>query len=874
MVRSSRSCARYQRRRAITAVTSRTLTALDHLHTSFIEQRPPAPSPVHPIAHASAAPSSPPRTPMSALQSRMIEHVTHCAQRFANRASLKPAEACGGTSDDDRDAFGWRSIAPSYLDDDDMDSQQYGGADPMIDSAAPRWVPSAYLTTHSAVKLVSDRVALPERAGEVNLLDFLPPDIAAYYASPHAGCMRTAEQLIAQREGGRVDAGTLAAVTAELTQHHHLSTSVEVASDIEVTIAPSFAAAHLAADGGDAKRSSPFTPAHDTLNTYHRTTHQSLTATRSSAVESGDGDDKDDDGTIGKDTNGKRSSRALPSRARAYADHDEYIKLLRRMDACGMLTWTTTPVVVVGLFGVAKTDGDTRLILDGRAANEIFTPPPHVALPTPDVFTSLEAKAGERVFVAKTDLSDFFYRFRTPEWMHPWFALPPVTAAECGHARFANAQRVWPCLAVLAMGWSHSVFATQAAHEHIMSTYMTHFPLTHRITSARAAAAANGCVDTRRIGWRPLHGVYIDDMFQFGTDEAALLASQDEYIAVMASLNLPVKRSKVTRPSPLGVEVLGMDIHGDHHTVGVHPSKLILLITETRALIAQRFLTGRQLAAVIGKWTWAALARRPAFAIMSACYRYIRVVDTIPGFTIWPSVIRELHALIALAPLLHSSLSHHHFAHAIAVDASMDGLGVCASTPDASQLAAMRSLPSRPPVTPEAPAIDGGAPHATLTASVGALGVRWRTIMAQPWRIDRGEEHINSYELRAVDAAARWALSHPHAIASRVTVLSDSSVTIGALSKGRSSSPVLLRRCRSIAASLLATGVQLDLRWIPSASNPADGPSRKFSDTPSAPFTAITPRATAAAIREAFTRGNESARGGGQSSPTTSSTRC
>jgi hypothetical protein len=72
-------------------------------------------------------------------------------------------------------------------------------------------------------------------------------------------------------------------------------------------------------------------------------------------------------------------------------------------------------------------------------------------------------------------------------------------------------------------------------------------------------------------------------------------------------------------------------------------------------------------------------------------------------------------------------------------------------------------------------------------------------------------------------------LSHPLSTRRRLLVLSDSQVAVGALSKGRSSAPTLLRRLRAISASLLAGGVQLSVRWIPSASNPADEPSRRFS---------------------------------------------
>ena len=61
---------------------------------------------------------------------------------------------------------------------------------------------------------------------------------------------------------------------------------------------------------------------------------------------------------------------------------------------------------------------------------------------------------------------------------------------------------------------------------------------------------------------------------------------------------------------------------------------------------------------------------------------------------------------------------------------------------------------------------------------------------------------------------------------SLVLILVDSMVALGALAKGRSSSPPLLRFCRQGAAVMMAMDIRPMLRYIPSGVNPADGPSR------------------------------------------------
>ena len=167
------------------------------------------------------------------------------------------------------------------------------------------------------------------------------------------------------------------------------------------------------------------------------------------------------------------ASGARP-RGRVFAPHREYVKLLRLMHSRRMLAYTTEPRAVNSLFGVAKPDGSTRLIMDGRAANEVFADPPHVELPSPDLLARLQVpQQQQQVWVAKSDLSDFFFRFFIPEWMLPYFAFPSVAAEELPAEiaqQYARGTRVFPCMRVLAMGWSHSVNVAQRGHLNLIAT--------------------------------------------------------------------------------------------------------------------------------------------------------------------------------------------------------------------------------------------------------------------------------------------------------------------------------------------------------------------------------------------------------------------
>lgn len=510
---------------------------------------------------------------------------------------------------------------------------------------------------------------------------------------------------------------------------------------------------------------------------------------------------------------GKRRS---PGRiAKFHGPPAEYAKLVRRMVALGMVAFTTKPKVVNGMFGVPKDTDAIRLITDARPANDLFKTPPKVDLPTPDLLAQLTVDPSRPLYVAKVDLDNFYHRLSLPEWMVPYFALPPLRASAVGSdvARVFGADcLVYPCLTRLPMGWSHSVYLAQHAHLNLLNT-STGLRPADRITP-----------DNDFFVDRVRHAAYIDDVFLMGHDPAAVASLQTNYIASAEHTGLVVKYSKVVRPSTDGVEVLGLELDGRRGTLGLSVPKLQSLVEETSRLLRHGYATGLELSRLVGKWTWAMLARRPTLSVFNSVYRFAQVADS-RLFTLWPTCRRELQVAMGLAPLMWCSLSDRWFPDALATDASTRGLGVVAINADVDDLAAAAAEPLQLP-EPDEP--DPPRPHPSL---LPVLSSRSRVLVSARWR---DPEHINILELRAVHTALRWAASRPAGLDSRILLLVDSAVCAYALNKGRSSSRQVLRRLRSIAALVLACGLRLCTRWIPSASNPADAPSRRF-DPPEPP---------------------------------------
>jgi hypothetical protein len=495
-----------------------------------------------------------------------------------------------------------------------------------------------------------------------------------------------------------------------------------------------------------------------------------------------------------------------PSGGSVFTDSGEYRAVIERLRALDMIDFTVAPKAVNGLFAVDKGDGTQRLILDARPANSLFVAPAKVKLPTPDLIGRLHAISEKPVFAAKVDLDSFFHRFVMPMAYRPYFAMPSVRAGDIGLGnRFGYNALVYPCMTRLPMGWSHSVLLAQSAHEFLLDT------ATSLSSADRITAENDALLDRIR------HAIYVDDLVLLSTDRQALLTVQRQYIAVVEARGLPVKQSKVVLPTSDGVELLGLQFLGRDFLYGLRAGKLLDLIDRTQRVIATGFVSGIELASLVGHWTWAVLARRPVLAVFQSIYRYIAVAKH-RLFTLWESVKLELRMVCALAPFLVADLRPPFFRRVLATDSSSFALGVCSSRvpqPRQRETALAAGLGDSATVTDH-----------QRTAVANLARSTWMTVTSARWK--RPLAHINEGELRALHTAVKWTISQPAGQHKRLLVFCDSTAVVGCVSKGRSSSTTLLRRLRPLTALVLAFALQLAIVWVPSACNPADAPSRLF----------------------------------------------
>ena len=99
----------------------------------------------------------------------------------------------------------------------------------------------------------------------------------------------------------------------------------------------------------------------------------------------------------------------------------------------------------------------------------------------------------------------------------------------------------------------------------------------------------------------------------------------------------------------------------------------------------------------------------------------------------------------------------------------------------------------------------------------------WQPVFQVRWK---HAEHINALELEAILLSVKHCVSHLRLSMARLFHITDSYVCMSVIAKGRSSSRILTRKLRVLAAYLLAFDLQIVVGHVDSGDNPTDAASR------------------------------------------------
>ena len=289
----------------------------------------------------------------------------------------------------------------------------------------------------------------------------------------------------------------------------------------------------------------------------------------------------------------------------------------------GLLEWHPAGEAYLGVFFVPKKDGRQRMILDTRVVNAHFIDPPKTRLPTAAALTGFESVAGQELYIAGGDIDNCFYRFEVPQHLRHKFSLPRIRARFLSSEirkehRLRSDDLITPCLRVLPMGWSWSLFLAQMSHEEV----------------GRSVGQSDKDLIQDRSAVEPLgpHGIkhakYVDNFLIVGHDpqEVGLQAS-----SLQSALdNKGLLCHEIFGPS-LSATFAGLDIDGVSHRTRISRKRLWRIRFAIDHILRASSVSGAALEAVIGHVTWAMLVRREALSILDSVYRFIKNHYSVPA---------------------------------------------------------------------------------------------------------------------------------------------------------------------------------------------------------------------------------------------------
>ena len=219
--------------------------------------------------------------------------------------------------------------------------------------------------------------------------------------------------------------------------------------------------------------------------------------------------------------------------------------------------------------------------------------------------------------------------------------------------------------------------------------------------------------------------------------------------------------------------------------------KLNRLVLATQFFLKQTRVKFKHVERLLGSWAWLLQLRRPLYSVLSEVYKLRGVGEE---FVCIPaSVKREFEILIRLRFHLSAEISKKYSKSIFCVDAGPEFGAVIKA--DVEQEFSFSS----------------SILHADFVG-------KWRLIIQYRWRV---YTHNNVTEGFCILWAARCSPKN-----TKTVVFTDSMVMIGAYNKGRSSSWGINRLCQKYCVICVVNGIILKLKYVESACNFADGPSR------------------------------------------------
>ena len=530
-------------------------------------------------------------------------------------------------------------------------------------------------------------------------------------------------------------------------------------------------------------------------------------------------------------------------------DRQQYGTFIKDLYSKGMLTFTSAPQEIVPPFFVRKKNGKLRLILDCRAVNKRFKRPPPLALGAGTSWAQVNIPQGSELFLAQSDIKDYFYSLELPPTLQPLFCLPALPIDFVQDWGFAELRQhtgdleglIFPMLRVVPMGWSWAMWLAQRAHQHL------------------CLEASGLGLERIVVEGKPSPGMadgevilipYADNLNVAGTCAKRVQEVKDKIVAHLREVGFRVHEE--LEACSIG-QSLGFLVDGARGIVAPVPERLQKVRLALLWLSRRPKVSGKQVERLLGHCIHLMLLRRELLSIFRNLYDFVQNCYS-SRHKLYESAAREAKWASHLLGLCTVDMKKTWSTTVTASDASLSGIAVCRGEWDFSDVveAGGQKEPWRykyksAPAPREAACVVKPDPFADPSTVKPVSLIRedpfdlneefkeiprslldpsdWHEAFAVYMQ---HPEHITLLEGRGIVAALRHKLRSTGEFGMKHLHLNDNMGAVLMCSKGRSGAFPMLKICRRLCALLLCSDSGLSTRWIPSELNIADGPSRRW----------------------------------------------
>ncbi|CAK9009883.1 Ankyrin-1 [Durusdinium trenchii] len=409
-----------------------------------------------------------------------------------------------------------------------------------------------------------------------------------------------------------------------------------------------------------------------------------------------------------------------------------YCNFVHDLFEAGMLDFTVRPRGLVTPFFVAKKSGKLRLILDCRETNRLFRRPPVLAAGTGASWSQIRIPDGEQLYVAQSDIKDYFYSLQLPSELRTLFCLPPIPGALLRHWK-VNAEHcgsldtddwVHPMLRVVPMGWSWAMWLSQRVHQHQSQLGAGVSPDRVLVDGKPAPRLENGEV---------LLLPYADNLNVCGINAEAVQRAKDGAVARLRQVGLTVHEEMDANNIS---QSLGYMIDGSVGQVTPIPDRLHRVQLAFKWLSRRPRVTGKAVQRLLGHAVHFMMLKRELLSIPRHLYAFVQQANG--RCRLWCSAAVEARWIGELLPLCATDLRKQTSALLSASDASLSGIAVCTRTLDEQTVRAIGSYRERwrfkgrnPANRPRQTALEGLDPFVDV-ASVKPVG----PVVEDPFELD------------------------------------------------------------------------------------------------------------------------------------------